>query len=185
MLWACNSIVEYTLDKRKVDGANPFKPSLSNCSFRLKGRTSPFHGGNIGSIPIKSKKFNIFVWVHSSMVEHWPFKPLVLGSSPNALKNKKMTEISTTLQQNLLTIFVINAILASFFIILSKNPIHSLISTIIVFINTIFILLISNIEFLALIFLIIYIGAIAILFLFVIMMFNLKKLKEMSLPDEF
>src|SRR5207244_1983348 len=39
------------------------------------------------------------------------------------------------------------------------------------------ILLILQVEFLALTFLIIYVGAIAVLFLFVIMMFNLKKLQ--------
>lgn len=57
-----------------------------------------------------------------------------------------------------------------------RNPINSLLCLISVFFHLIFLLFSLNIEFLALIFLIIYIGAIAILFLFVIMMFNLKEL---------
>jgi len=47
-----------------------------------------------------------------------------------------------------------------------------------IFFNTILLLLAINVEFLALSLLIIYVGAIAILFLFVIMMFNLKKLQK-------
>ena len=67
-------------------------------------------------------------------------------------------------------------------IIISKNPIYALLSLISVFFSTIIILLMLNVEFLALIFLIIYVGAVAILFLFVIMMFNLKKLQEREVP---
>jgi len=44
--------------------------------------------------------------------------------------------------------------------------------------NVIVFLLYSNIEFLSFIFLIVYVGAIAILFLFVIMLFNIKRMKS-------
>jgi len=47
-----------------------------------------------------------------------------------------------------------------------------------IFFNAVLLLLALNVEFLALSLLIIYVGAIAILFLFVIMMFNLKKLQK-------
>lgn len=47
-----------------------------------------------------------------------------------------------------------------------------------IFFNVILLLLTINVEFLALSLLIIYVGAVAILFLFVIMMFNLKKLQK-------
>lgn len=60
---AYNSIVECTLDKREVGGANPPKP-IKNISKLDKikngmlpsssGRTPPFQGGNIGSSPIGS-----------------------------------------------------------------------------------------------------------------------------------
>lgn len=61
-----------------------------------------------------------------------------------------------------------------------KNPVYSLLSLIGVFILTICYLLLLHVEFLSFIFLIVYIGAIAILFLFVIMMFNLHELVKGS-----
>jgi NADH-quinone oxidoreductase subunit J len=63
---------------------------------------------------------------------------------------------------------------ASFLVILSINPIYSIFNLILVFIGITFILLIFNIDFIAMLFLIIYVGAISVLFLFIIMMLNLK-----------
>ena len=68
----------------------------------------------------------------------------------------------------------------SIFVVLSSNPVYALVSLIIVFFCTAMFLLSINVNFLAMIYLIIYIGAIAILFLFVIMMFNLRELKKKS-----
>lgn len=61
-------------------------------------------------------------------------------------------------------------------LVIYNNPIFSLLGLIFVFFNMILVLLSLKIEFLAMIFLIVYIGAISILFLFVIMLFNLKKI---------
>ena len=60
-------------------------------------------------------------------------------------------------------------------VIFSQSPIRSLFSLIGVFICAILLFLSIRVEFLSMIFLIVYIGAIAILFLFVIMLLNLKK----------
>ena len=49
-----------------------------------------------------------------------------------------------------------------------------------VFFSTAAFLISINVKFLGLIYLIIYLGAIAILFLFVIMMFNLRELNQQS-----
>lgn len=57
-----------------------------------------------------------------------------------------------------------------------RNPINSLFCLIGVFLNAIILLLTLHVEFLSMIFLIVYIGAIAILFLFVIMLLNLQHL---------
>jgi len=92
--------------------------------------------------------------------------------------------MSTTPQlvsfQGLRPVLLINCIIASFCILTNKNPIYALLSLIAIFFNAIVLLLTLKIEFLALTFLIIYVGAIAILFLFVIMMFNLKKLQSVK-----
>lgn len=74
----------------------------------------------------------------------------------------------------IITIFFILMIFNSFLIITSKNSVHSVLFLVINFIITTGILLILEREFLALSFLIIYVGAISILFLFVIMMLILK-----------
>jgi len=84
-----------------------------------------------------------------------------------------------------LTIFLffivsILIITSSLLVITSKNPIHSVLFLILVFFNTSILFLFSNAEFLAMVVLIVYIGAVAVLFLFVIMMLdiNISKLRQ-------
>jgi len=60
------------------------------------------------------------------------------------------------------------------FVFLAENPVHSVLFLILTFFNSSAILLLLNAEFLALIFIIVYVGAIAVLFLFVVMMLNIK-----------
>jgi NADH-quinone oxidoreductase subunit J len=62
----------------------------------------------------------------------------------------------------------------SFFVISSRNPVHSVLSLISVFLLSAALLLCLEVEFLALSFVIVYVGAIAILFLFVVMMLDVK-----------
>jgi|694.fasta_scaffold29183_7 NADH-quinone oxidoreductase subunit J len=65
-------------------------------------------------------------------------------------------------------------LISSFLVIYSINPIHSILSLILLFCSSAVFLLFFNVEFLALMFIIIYVGAISVLFLFVIMMLNIK-----------
>lgn len=64
--------------------------------------------------------------------------------------------------------------------VLAANPIHSLLCLIGAFFNIVIFYLSVNAEFLALVFLIVYVGAVAILFLFVIMLLNVKELAGVS-----
>jgi NADH-quinone oxidoreductase subunit J len=66
------------------------------------------------------------------------------------------------------------SIIFSFFVIISRNPVHSILSLILVFFNAASLLIILGAEFLAMLFVIVYVGAVAVLFLFVIMMLNIK-----------
>lgn len=68
----------------------------------------------------------------------------------------------------------------SILVVILSNPVYALVCLILVFFSTSLVLLSLNVSFLAIIYLIIYIGAIAILFLFVIMMFNLRELQKKS-----
>ena len=75
----------------------------------------------------------------------------------------------------LFLLFSILSIVFSFFVILCKNPVHSILSLIFVFFNTAALLIFLGAEFLAMLFVIVYVGAVAVLFLFVIMMLNIKE----------
>lgn len=75
----------------------------------------------------------------------------------------------------LLCIFLVAC---SFFVAFSTNPMDSVISLILTFCFAAVALFLFNVEFLGLIFIIIYVGAIAVLFLFVIMMLNIKNQDE-------
>jgi NADH-quinone oxidoreductase subunit J len=63
---------------------------------------------------------------------------------------------------------------SSFFVFLSDNPVHSVLFLILAFCNASSILFLFNVDFLGVLFIIIYVGAIAVLFLFVVMMLNVK-----------
>ena len=67
-----------------------------------------------------------------------------------------------------------------FLMCISANPVESVLFLILAFCNAAVILFLFNAEFLGLIFIIIYVGAIAVLFLFVIMMLNIKSQKQIE-----
>ena len=66
------------------------------------------------------------------------------------------------------------AILSAIMVIGARNPIHSVLFLILVFCNATGLLILLEAEFLAMIFLVVYVGAIAVLFLFVVMMLNIR-----------
>jgi len=78
------------------------------------------------------------------------------------------------MEQVIITIIGILISIGCLGVIISKNPIHSIIFFIVIVLNQSILLLLLKSEFLALIYLVIYIGAISILFLFIVMMLKLK-----------
>lgn len=79
---------------------------------------------------------------------------------------------------NFVSIFYILLVTSSFLMILSNNPIYSVLFFISIFINTSIIFIFFNVDFIGIILLLVYVGAIAILFLFIIMMLNVKKIEN-------
>lgn len=71
-------------------------------------------------------------------------------------------------------LFSILALTSGLMVIQARNPVHSVLFLILVFFNAAGILLLLGLDFFAMIFLVVYIGAIAVLFLFVVMMLNIK-----------
>ncbi|MEE8258807.1 MAG: NADH-quinone oxidoreductase subunit J [Sphingomonadales bacterium] len=63
---------------------------------------------------------------------------------------------------------------AAWFVVRAANPVHSVLYLIFAFFNTAALFLLLGAEFLAMIQIIVYVGAVAVLFLFVVMMLNIN-----------
>ncbi len=66
------------------------------------------------------------------------------------------------------------------FVIFSKNPVNSVLFLVLAFLNSTFLFILIGAEFVGIILAIVYIGAVAILFLFVVMMLDIKRTTLMS-----
>ncbi|MEM7024141.1 MAG: NADH-quinone oxidoreductase subunit J [Pseudomonadota bacterium] len=82
----------------------------------------------------------------------------------------------------LLVFYVLSAvtIAAGVMVISSRNPVHSVLFLILAFFNSAGLLLLIGAEFLAMVLVIVYVGAVAVLFMFVVMMLdiNFVRLRE-------
>ena len=65
-------------------------------------------------------------------------------------------------------IFAFIAVASAFMVISAKNPVHSVLFLILTFFNSAGLFLLTGAEFLAMILLVVYVGAVAVLFLFVV-----------------
>lgn len=71
-------------------------------------------------------------------------------------------------------IFSSLSLISGIMVIQSRNPVHSVLFLILVFFNSAGLLILLGLDFFAMIFIVVYVGAIAVLFLFVVMMLNIK-----------
>jgi NADH-quinone oxidoreductase subunit J len=80
-------------------------------------------------------------------------------------------------------LFAFVAVAAAFMVISARNPVHSVLYLILTFFNAAALFLLTGAEFLAMILLVVYVGAVAVLFLFVVMMLDVDfaELKRGSL----
>src|ERR1700749_849612 len=85
----------------------------------------------------------------------------------------------------LLNLLAIGAILSSVLVITSKNPVISVLYLISLFINTAGYLILLGIGFIGIAYVLVYIGAITVLFLFVIMMINIKLVDILEVGREY
>jgi NADH-ubiquinone oxidoreductase chain 6 len=86
---------------------------------------------------------------------------------PKGQKSSKVNMI-------LFSIFSSIALVSGIMVIRAKNPVHSVLFLILVFCNSSALLVLLGLDFFAMILLVVYVGAIAVLFLFVVMMLNIK-----------
>jgi NADH-quinone oxidoreductase subunit J len=76
-------------------------------------------------------------------------------------------------------VFSISLVICAFMVVVAQHPVYSLLFLVASFIFSAFILFLFECEFLAFLFIVIYVGAIAVLFLFAIMMLE-SKLNNLS-----
>src|SRR3954466_972173 len=75
----------------------------------------------------------------------------------------------------LLDLLAFGSVLSGILVITSRNPIISVLFLIAVFVNVACYLILLGINFIGITYILLYVGAIAILFLFVIMMLNVRE----------
>ncbi|UYV35962.1 NADH-quinone oxidoreductase subunit J [Rhodobacteraceae bacterium D3-12] len=69
-------------------------------------------------------------------------------------------------------LFAISAIVGGLFTVLSRNPVHSVLFLILAFLSSAGLFVLVGAEFVAMLLVIVYVGAVAVLFLFVVMMLD-------------
>ncbi len=74
-------------------------------------------------------------------------------------------------------LFAILSILSAIYVISVRNPVHAVLFLIFTFVNSTVLFILLGAEFIAMILLIVYIGAVAVLFLFVVMMLDIDYIK--------
>jgi NADH-ubiquinone oxidoreductase chain 6 len=84
------------------------------------------------------------------------------------------TIISLNIKSLLIEFLVLNAIASAILVIIAKNPVISVVYLISLVLNSALYLIVKGMSFLGIAYILIYLGAIIVLFLFVIMMINIK-----------
>lgn len=69
-------------------------------------------------------------------------------------------------------VFAAVAVAAGMFVVLSRNPVHSVLWLILAFVSAAGLMVLLGAEFVAMLLIIVYVGAVAVLFLFVVMMLD-------------
>jgi len=70
-------------------------------------------------------------------------------------------------------LFAITTVTADLFVVVARNPVHSVLWLILTFLSTAGLFVLVGAEFVAMLLVIVYVGAVAVLFLFVVMMLDI------------
>lgn len=82
-------------------------------------------------------------------------------------------------------VFAAILLIAAFLVISARNPVHAVLALILAFFNGAALFVLLGAEFLAMILLMVYVGAVAVLFLFVVMMLDVKFPKVRTLVQQY
>ena len=70
-------------------------------------------------------------------------------------------------------LFALSVVVSGFMVVISRNPVHSVLWLILAFFNAAGLMVLAGAEFIAMLLVIVYVGAVAVLFLFVVMMLDI------------
>lgn len=70
-------------------------------------------------------------------------------------------------------LFALSVVISGFMVVISRNPVHSVLWLILAFISAAGLFVLQGAEFVAMLLVIVYVGAVAVLFLFVVMMLDI------------
>ena len=70
-------------------------------------------------------------------------------------------------------LFALCVVVAGFMVVISRNPVHSVLWLILTFLSAAGLFVLLGAEFVAMLLIIVYVGAVAVLFLFVVMMLDI------------
>ena len=73
-------------------------------------------------------------------------------------------------------------VVAGGMVVVSRNAVHSVLYLVIVFVNASVVLVGMGVEYLAMVFLVVYVGAVSVLFLFVVMMLKVEEVEGVRVP---
>ena len=96
-----------------------------------------------------------------------------------------MVIVLNQLQNVLMNISLVFMLLSLILIIMQKNPVYAVFSFVLTAMSTFSFLLLIGAEFFALLILIIYTGVITVLFLFVVIMYNLREINIGKIVTQF
>lgn len=109
------------------------------------------------------------MWAYSRVI------PIFFSKKKEITEKSTVKKFKTKMLENIFfNLCVIGIIISSLQVVLSKNTVRSVLFLILIYVLSSFVLLLLGLEFLGLLYILIYVGAIAVLFLFVIMMLNIK-----------
>ncbi len=86
--------------------------------------------------------------------------------------------LNLTLNDLLIKNLMVISLIFGYTLSITKNPIYSALSLILVLVSTSLLLWFIGAEFLAMMYIIVYLGAVAVLFLFVVMMINVEQIRR-------
>src|SRR6056297_2986188 len=69
-------------------------------------------------------------------------------------------------------LFAVTTVMAGFLVVVARNPVHSVLWLILAFLSSAGLFVLIGAEFVAMLLIIVYVGAVAVLFLFVVMMLD-------------